>query len=103
MEGTGAITRIVKMTFRAEEVDTFQDLFEGWRHRIIAFPGCRLLRLLHDAGDPRIFFTYSEWDGPEALESYRKSDVFASVWPVVKGLFAAPAEAWTVLEEHRMP
>lgn len=96
------IIRLVKMTFRADEVARFQALFEGWRHRIIAFPGCRHLQLLHDVRDPRVFFTYSEWDGPEDLEAYRRSDVFASVWPVVKVAFDAPAEAWTVEREHRM-
>ena len=96
------IIRLVKMTFRPEEVGTFQDLFAGWRHRIIAFPGCRHLELLHDADDPRVFFTYSIWDGPHALEAYRNSAVFNDVWPVVKGLFAARAEAWTTEQEHRM-
>ena len=97
-----SITRIVKMTFRPEEVATFQALFEGWRHRIIAFPGCGHLELLHDARDARIFFTYSEWSGPADLEAYRTSDVFANVWPVVKKLFAEPADAWTVHREHSM-
>lgn len=96
------IVRVVKMTFRPEEVATFQDLFEGWRHRIIAFPGCRHLELLHDMDDPRVFFTYSVWDGPADLEAYRTSDVFAGVWPVVKKLFAARAAAWTVDREHSM-
>lgn len=96
------IVRVVKMTFRPEEVGRFQELFEGWQHRIIAFPGCRHLQLLHDLDDPRIFFTYSEWEGPDALEAYRNSPVFGAVWPVVKSLFAARAEAWTVQREHRM-
>ena len=96
------IVRLVKMTFRPDEVEAFQELFEGWRHRIIAFPGCRRLELLHGTDDPRVFFTYSEWDGPEALDAYRASDVFVDVWPVVKGLFAARAEAWTTVREHAM-
>ncbi|HEX2617827.1 MAG TPA: antibiotic biosynthesis monooxygenase family protein [Flavobacteriales bacterium] len=96
------IVRVVKMTFRAEEVQRFQDLFEGWRHRIIAFPGCRHLQLLHDLHDPRVFFTYSEWENPSDLEAYRNSEVFAGVWPVVKGLFNAPAQAWTMEREHEM-
>jgi len=96
------LVRVVKMTFRPEEVTRFQELFEGWRKKIIAFPGCRYLELLHDTEDPRVFFTYSEWDDPADLESYRTSDVFADVWPVVKLLFAARAEAWTLDREHRM-
>ncbi len=96
------VVRVVKMTFRLEEVTRFQGLFEGWRKKIIAFPGCGYLELLHDVEDPRVFFTYSEWSDRADLEAYRTSDVFADVWPVVKRLFAAPAEAWTMDREHRM-
>jgi len=96
------IVRLVKMNFRPEEVERFLDLFEGWRHRIIAFPGCRRLELLHDATEPGIFFTHSEWESPADLEAYRKSSTFADVWPVVRSLFAARAEAWTLHIEHRM-
>lgn len=96
------IVRVVKMTFAPEHVARFQELFEGWRHRIIAFPGCRHLQLLHSVDDPRIFFTYSEWDGPQDLENYRTSEVFGEVWPVVKALFVVPAEAWSVDREHSM-
>lgn len=96
------IVRLVKMTFRSEEESRFQELFEGWRHRIIASPGCRKLELLHDVAEPGIFFTHSEWDSPEDLEAYRNSAVFADVWPVVKALFAARAEAWSLHREHSM-
>ena len=97
------IKRLVKMTFRAEEADRFQGLFEEWRHRIRAFPGCLHLELWRDHDDPRIFFTYSHWNGPADLEAYRNSEVFQAVWPTVKPLFAAPAEAWTVLGLQQMP
>lgn len=96
------MVRIVKMTFRPEEVPVFQDLFEGWRHRIIAFPGCRQLQLLHDRQDPRVFMTYSIWGSSKDLEAYRNSEVFASVWPVVKRMFAEPAEAWSLDRDHLM-
>ena len=55
------IVRMVKMTFRQEEVARFLELFEGWRVKIIAFPGCQHLELLQDKDDPRVFFTYSIW------------------------------------------
>ncbi len=97
------IVRIVKMTFEPEHISHFQELFVGWKPKIRAFPGCRYLELLHDMEDPRIFFTYSHWDDPSDLEVYRTSEVFASVWPVTKALFAAPAEAWTVAREHHLP
>lgn len=90
------IVRGVKMTFKAEHVGRFQELFAGWEKKIRSFPGCRYLELLHDVNDPRVFFTYSHWEGETDLEAYRRSEVFASVWPTVKELFDAPAEAWTL-------
>jgi quinol monooxygenase YgiN len=97
------IVRIVKMTFRPEEVWRFQELFEDWKPQIRSSRGCLYLELLHDVNDPRIFFTYSQWEKISDLEDYRVSSVFSSVWPVVKTLFAEPAEAWTMVREHRAP
>jgi quinol monooxygenase YgiN len=96
------IVRLVKMTFRPGESERFQALFEDWRHKIIAFPGCRKLELLHDMSSPGVFFTHSEWESADALEQYRNSAVFADVWPVVKQLFAARAEAWSLHRDHQM-
>jgi quinol monooxygenase YgiN len=105
MEKTRAamVVRIVKMTFRAGEEERFLELFQGWKPRIRGFPGCRHLELWRDRQDPRIFFTYSHWDGESDLAAYRSSEVFASVWPTVKTLFAAPAEAWSVDKREVMP
>jgi quinol monooxygenase YgiN len=96
------IVRLVKMTFRPEESARFQALFEDWRHRIIAMPGCLRLELLHGTDDGTVFFTYSEWVSVDHLEHYRNSAVFSSVWPVVKSLFAERAQAWTMDREHHM-
>ena len=97
------VIRIVKMTFELEYIDRFQELFEGWKPRIRAFPGCLHLELLHDVDDPRVFFTYSHWKEVGDLEAYRTSPVFGEVWPVVKPLFALPTQAWTVTREHHLP
>ncbi len=97
------IIRVVKMTFMPGQVGRFLELFEGWGPRIRAFPGCHHLELLHDVEDPRVFFTYSHWEGPADLEAYRVSEVFASVWPVVKALFDEPAEAWSLEREAHLP
>ncbi|MFT3885479.1 MAG: antibiotic biosynthesis monooxygenase family protein [Flavobacteriales bacterium] len=96
------IVRLVKLTLRPEGTDRFRELFEDWRHRIIAFPGCLHLELLHDTHKKGVFFTYSVWRSADDLEAYRHSDVFTSVWPVVKGLFDAPAQAWSTEREHSM-
>ncbi|MGV9012592.1 MAG: putative quinol monooxygenase [Flavobacteriales bacterium] len=97
------IVRLVKMTFRPEEVQRFQGLFERWKDKIIASPGCLALELLHDVEDPCVFFTHSHWSSPADLEAYRVSDVFGNVWPVVKTLFSSPAEAWSTTSEHLLP
>lgn len=97
------IIRIVKMTFAPAKTDHFLELFEAWKPRIRAFPGCRHLELLRDTASPDVFFTYSHWDSPEDLERYRTSDVFNEVWPTVKPLFAAPTEAWTLDRLQLLP
>ncbi len=94
------IIRIVKMTFKPDEVLRFQELFVPWKPRIKGSPGCIHLELLQDRKDPKIFFTYSHWKSAADLENYRNSDVFRSVWPTVKAMFAEAAEAWTVDREH---
>ncbi|MBK8580580.1 MAG: antibiotic biosynthesis monooxygenase [Flavobacteriales bacterium] len=97
------IVRLVKMTFRPEEVERFQGMFERWKGKIIGFPGCLALELLHDTENPCVFFTHSHWRSFADLEAYRHSAVFGDVWPVVKTLFAAPPEAWSTHSEHRLP
>lgn len=97
------VIRIVKMTFAPEHIGRFQELFIGWKERIRAFPGCKHLELLHDTADPRVFMTCSHWESPADLEAYRTSEVFSEVWPVVKPMFTAPTEAWTLHREHLQP
>jgi quinol monooxygenase YgiN len=94
------IVRIVKMTFRPQEVRRFQEHFAQWKSHIRAARGCQHLELLHDVNDPRIFFTYSHWEHPSHLEQYRDSELFAAVWPQVKAWFEEPAEAWSLDREH---
>ncbi|MDX9749819.1 MAG: antibiotic biosynthesis monooxygenase family protein [Flavobacteriales bacterium] len=97
------IVRVVKMTFAPGQDERFLALFAGWAPRIRGFPGCRHLELLRGTDHPHVFFTYSRWDGPEALAAYRGSPVFAEVWPTVKAMFAERAEAWTVEQAAVLP
>lgn len=90
------IVRIVKMHFRPEEVETFRGLFDGWKERIRNFEGCVHLELWQDKNTPEIFFTYSHWESSNHLDSYRNSELFGSVWPQTKALFAEKPQAWSV-------
>jgi len=94
---TMSLIRIVKMTFHEEHIETFRHIFEERKERIASFPGCSKLELLH--GD-NIFFTYSEWDDEASLEKYRNSELFRSTWSLVKPLFSAKTEAWSVRKEY---
>jgi len=88
--------RIVKMTFREDEVETFLENFNANKQSIRNFTGCTHLELLKDKNHPSLFFTYSYWEKEEDLENYRNSDLFKGVWSKVKPLFSEPAEAWSV-------
>lgn len=90
------LIRIVRMHFRAEEVDTFLSIFSEHKKKIGTFPGCTHLELLRDHGDPNCFATLSYWNGPSELEAYRKSELFAGVWGKVKPLFSARTEAFSL-------
>lgn len=82
------LIRIVRMTFRKEETENFLQVFNSSKEKIRSFPGCRHLELHQDYHKDHIFITYSIWDDEEALNNYRYSDLFKSVWADTKVLFA---------------
>jgi len=90
------LVRIVKMGFYKQNIEVFLQNFEDTKTRIRAFEGCGFLELYRDKKDPTIFFTYSFWESEEALEMYRKSELFNTVWSKVKPLFSIRPEAWSV-------
>lgn len=90
------IKRIVKMTFREEEVDRFLQIFDRSSEHIRAFSGCRHLELWRCSAPSNVLFTYSYWEDEEALEHYRRSELFRNTWKQTKALFEARPEAWSV-------
>jgi len=89
------ITRIVKLSFSKEDVQSFYEEFNAVKHKVIAFPGCIEMKLLEHP-DSGVFFTVSRWENEDALEAYRISSTFTSLWAKIKPLFSARAEAWTL-------
>lgn len=87
------LIRTVRMVFRPDAVPAFLDLFEATAPRIRAHTGCRHLELWEDLRYPNVLSTYSVWDGEEALEAYRRSDLFRTTWARTKTWFAAPPVA----------
>ncbi len=91
------IFRIVKMTFKPEYSDTFEEFARSIKSQIASVPGCLHLEMLRDFSDTNTFFTYSNWESETDLNNYRKSELFGQVWPRTKLWFAQKPEAWTVL------
>jgi heme-degrading monooxygenase HmoA len=89
------VTRIVRMHFRAEAVESFLKTFNENKDAIRSFPGCSHMELLKDIRALNTFVTISYWDRPEDLENYRKSMLFESIWARTKPLFSAKAEAFS--------
>lgn len=90
--------RIVKLHFKAENIQRFEELFRQVYPQISTFSGCKKLKLWQSKSNPAIFFTYSIWEQESDLEKYRNSELFKSVWGKTKVLFAQRAEAWSVEE-----
>ena len=90
------LVRIVKMGFYEQNVTVFLEDFEANKMKIRSFDGCTFLELYRDKNDPNVFFTYSYWESIEALDNYRKSAVFNSIWAKTKPLFNVRPEAWSV-------
>lgn len=82
------LIRIVRMTFQEDKLADFTAIFNDSKDRIRQFPGCRHLELLSDLDQPAVRLTYSLWDGPDALEAYRRSELFRTTWAATKVLFA---------------
>ncbi|MBC7948944.1 MAG: antibiotic biosynthesis monooxygenase [Chitinophagaceae bacterium] len=90
------IIRIVKMSFRPEEIDRFTRMFDERKERIRSFPGCQHLELWQDEKENNTFVTYSIWEDEQHLDHYRFSTFFKETWGLTKALFLAKAEAWTL-------
>lgn len=90
------LTRIVKLSFKPENIEGFLDIFENSKTLIRAFEGCEFLELYRDKHQTNIFFTYSYWVSENHLENYRHSALFKSIWSKTKVLFNAKPEAWSV-------
>jgi len=94
------ITRIVKMTFKPENISDFKQIFFESQKLIAAFDGCIHLELMNDISNTCIFFTISQWESDECLNTYRDSYLFKSTWLKVKPLFSERALAWSLSSDQ---
>ena len=90
------LVRIVKMEIHDGKIEAFLTNFHANKTKIRNFKGCQFLELYNDKTNPNLFFTYSYWESEHALENYRQSELFKSVWAKAKPLFNIKPEAWSV-------
>lgn len=90
------ITRLVKLTIDPSKLEEFENIFVRNQAKIASFPGCQGVKVLRDVNHPSVFFTYSTWESEEAINEYRKSELFGSIWPNAKKTFSAKPEAWSL-------
>ena len=90
------LIRIVRLHFTDSGVEEFLAIFNRNKEAIKNFPGCTYLELLRDIDDPSVFFTLSHWKDQASLDSYRKSELFGTVWGPVKTLFAERTQAYSI-------
>ena len=90
------IKRVVKLIFKEEEIENFENLFQERKEKIRAFEGCMHLELWQNKNNPKEFFTYSFWESEAHLNQYRHSDYFEETWTITKAMFDGKPMAWTV-------
>jgi hypothetical protein len=96
------IKRIVCMEFHPENLSVFEKIMQENIDKIRNVPGCLHLEIWKDASCSFRVFTFSVWQSMEALENYRKSELFEQVWGQTKKLFSAKPMAWSV-ENYEIP
>jgi hypothetical protein len=94
------LVRIVKLTFKKENIASFEAIFENNKKKIRQVEGCTFLELLQSREDENIFFTHSYWNSSADLDNYRNSEFFKSVWQQTKLLFGEKPEAWSLVKKE---
>ena len=66
------IHRWVRMTFHAQHLDDFLQVFENSKTKIRSMSGCLSLQLIQDPDEPCVICTSSIWESEEDLNNLTK-------------------------------
>jgi (4S)-4-hydroxy-5-phosphonooxypentane-2,3-dione isomerase len=91
------IMRIVRMEFEPSRVEEFHGIFDSAKSRIRSFEGCEQLELYRDLDEHNVIYTVSYWRDGEALEQYRHSELFTSIWAKSRELFKGRGAAFSLV------
>jgi heme-degrading monooxygenase HmoA len=89
------IVRIVQLEIQPEFTQKFLSLYSSHQDMIKGNQGCISLQLLQSDENPNHLATLSHWESDEALNHYRNSEFFRTLWSNVKPLFAKKAKAFS--------
>ena len=78
------ILRIVGLPVRTEDEPEFLRAFDDAYPRIRGLPACDYLALIGSRSGAADYLTMSIWTSAKALEDYRKSPLFARIWPQIR-------------------
>ena len=67
------LIRYVRMTFQADKLTEFEEIFTSSKYKIRAMQGCCHLELMRDINQPNIYITHSQWESETDLNNYRTS------------------------------
>jgi quinol monooxygenase YgiN len=87
------ITRVVRLTFKPEHTETFIEIMRQHHLLIRGFKGCYDLNSYQDMKEANVFFTISIWQDEAALNDYRHSEFFKTLWGKLKPMFGDKAVA----------
>ena len=90
------ITRIVQLEFEEDKINEFLSYFDTIKDDVNTFPGCYGMKLYQDIHRRSIVMTYSLWENEAALEVYRNSETFGTIWSKIKPWFSGKPQAWSV-------
>jgi len=93
-----AIIRIVRLSFKNENIEDFLRLFTKSKDIILNFDGCLSLDIYKDYHHPNVYYTYSQWMSQESLDNYRMSPFFKETWDKTKALFNDKPQAFSLSE-----
>ncbi len=94
------ILRLVGLPVNPERVIDLEDTFARAQPRIAALPNCHHVSLLRTGSDDEPdYLTLSIWTDREDLETYRRSDLFKSIWPPIRATLRA--EPWACTYDYR--
>jgi len=89
------LVRIVQLEIQPEFTQKFLSLYSSHQEMIKGNKGCISLQLLQSDENPNHLATFSHWESEEALNHYRNSEFFRTLWSNVKPLFAEKAKAFS--------